>query len=201
MTTTPVQHQLLSRLSRHMMSQVFADWEAMVGVRIAVIAEVAVTHPAARMLTPVLRQDCVVVQTRVEGECEGVLTFVFPTDFVIEVVGEMIMLPEEIRKEKRRSGLAPEDVEPFQEMSNLLCGSCNNVFSRMQRRLRVSQSVDDLRVIYSPRDDAQVVAELPAGMLATVRLVVEMGGAHYNVVQTWQRELANEVGDLLRKGR
>lgn len=160
--------ELFGDLSPRGMDQVFVDWNMLVGFnaeaecgRIAVAAD-------SKEADWHLDSQHVIVETQIQKgeESFGKIFYGFPNDLVIEVLGEVLMIHEEAKKEKTRSGLSPNDIETFQEMANLLCGSWNRVFQDLESSLRISQSVDDLIVSHSVGSKSALVRRVPDGRVA-----------------------------------
>ena len=163
------------------MEQVFTDWEMLVGFGAkAECAPIVIASGTAEIAKHMDAQH-VVVETQVEKNETGFgqIFFVFPNEMVIEIIGEVLMIPDSAKEEKARSGLSKNDIETFQEMANLLCGSWNRVFQDLERNLRISQSVDDLKVSTSTASKSAIVSRIPEGRVAWVNTKVVAGAKTY----------------------
>ena len=101
----------------------------------------------ADLLEASARADAIQIGPDIETAAAGLgsssAASAFPNTLVIEVIADLLMIPEPARITKAKEGLSENDVEAFREMANLLCGSWNRIFQDFERDLRISQSVDD----------------------------------------------------------
>lgn len=177
---------LFADLAPSGMGQVFADWEMMAGLEAkAKCGDVAVSESVADLSTRVSTRH-VVVETKVErsGDAIGAIYFVFPIEVVVEVVGELLMISEDVREEKIASGLSNNDIEAFKEMANLLCGSWNRIFQERDKSFRVSQSVEDLELWCGAQGDEPfgpdaMVAALAEDRYVHVPVEIEIGASSF----------------------
>lgn len=175
---------LFGDLSPRGMEQVFTDWEMLVGFAAkAECAPIVIASGAAEINKHIDSQH-VVIETQVEKNEAGFgpIFFAFPNELVIEVIGEVLMIPESTKEDKARSGLSKNDIETFQEMANLLCGSWNRVFQDLKRNLRISQSVDDLKISPSTASKSALVSRIPEGRVAWVKTDVVAAGKTYSAM-------------------
>ena len=180
------------------MTQVYADWEMMTGATLSPKAASATVVDRPKYLGAGLVKACVLARTQVLGRCEGPLLFLFPTTIAARIVGHLVMLPPEVIDEKEDDELSDSDVEAFQEMVNLMCGSTNNVYQERWKDLRVSQDVAHLQVELHTPGDASTFRELPDGPMALVRIAVEMDGKSFPTALALPLDLALEIGELYK---
>jgi chemotaxis protein CheY-P-specific phosphatase CheC len=175
---------LFGDLSPRGMDQVFTDWEMLVGFGAEATCEPVVIAASAEEINQRLDPKHVVVETQVEKNESGFghIYFAFPNEMVIEIIGDVLMIPDSAKEEKARSGLSPNDIETFQEMANLLCGSWNRVFQDLERNLRISQSVEDLIVSPSVGSKSALVDRVPDGRVAWVDTKVVAGDKTYDTM-------------------
>lgn len=172
---------LFGDLSPRGMEQVFTDWEMLVGFDAkAKCAPIALASGPAEVNAQ-LDPSHVVVETQIQKNDAGFgrIYFAFPNDMVIDIIGEVLMIPDSAKEEKARSGLSENDIETFQEMANLLCGSWNRVFQNLERNLRISQSVDDLIVSPSSGSESALVQRVPDGRVTWIETSVTSGDKTY----------------------
>lgn len=173
----------LKNLSLSMLRQALSDWAQMASLTIEVgDAKVQSLSKRAQIATTI-QGPAVVVQTRFEGKAEAPCFFVFPVALAATAVGKFIMLPDGEIATKARQGLAPSDLEAFKEMANLLCGSSNGVISKMVPGLRLSQSVDALRVSAAMPDINARLEDFPESDIACVSAEVKAEGQTFAVHQ------------------
>ncbi len=176
---------LFGKLASKGMRQVFDDWEMLVGFKAKATCEpiqiVASADDAAAGLGP----KHVLVETQVlrGDEAIGPIHFAFPDSLVIEIIGDLLMIPEAAREEKMKSGLTEGDIEAFQEMANLLCGSWNRIFQELDCDLKISQSVDDLRVLSSDGEIGALVEHASAGRKALLSYEVSAADGAFPLAQ------------------
>lgn len=189
MAQDPYKH--LVKLTERMLGDVASDWQEMIGIDLTMKA-IGGCPGGPEAFAEVMPGKVVMIETQISGDAEGLVYFLFTEAFAARVVGTMIMLPEGTIKEKETKGLEESDLEAFQEMANLLCGTCNRFFQKLDRKIRVSQSVEDLHVHQ---------LELPGeGIFSSDELVgveVEFGldGRTFPAMQVYGSELA----DVLKK--
>lgn len=184
-------HAYLVKLTERMLGDVASDWQEMIGIDLSVKAGSS-RAGGPDDLAKVMPGKVVTIETQVSGDVEGPVYFVFTETFAARVVGAMIMLPEGTIKEKEDDGLEESDLEAFQEMANLLCGTCNNLFQELDRKIRVSQAVEDLHVHQ---------LELPGdgsffdGDLIGVEVEFGLGDRSFPAMQIY----GSRLGDALKK--
>ena len=185
-----------SRLSQESLERVFSDWEMMIGFEAELTSEEI--HIAADVAEVEAVMDCdkVVIATRIEGTCEGPIYFAFPSTLAMEIVGEVLMIPEQARAAKVEEGLGESEIEAFREMANLLCGSSNMIFQGLEKNLRISQSVDHLQVWGGPNsgvdggnDKGRGITDSPQGL----KLQCEGHDVRYR--NTWIKKLDLKKAD------
>lgn len=172
---------LFGDLSPRGMEQVFTDWEMLVGFGAKAECAPIVIASGAAEIDKHMDSNHVVIETQIEKNNVGFghIYFVFPNSMVIEIIGEVLMIPDSAKEEKAKSGLSKNDIETFQEMANLLCGSWNRVFQDLERNLRISQSVDDLKVSPSNGSKSALLSRIPEGRVAWVDTKVQAGDKTY----------------------
>lgn len=129
-------------------AQVFEDWAMLAGFEAkAECGDARLADSMAAVAGELDPRHCVIETcVEVEDRVTGKIYFAFPNTLVIDLLGELLMLSDSAREERRKKGLFAADIEAFQEMANMLCGSWNRVFQQVDRALRVSQSVDHLKL-------------------------------------------------------
>ncbi len=182
-------HTNVARLTHRMLSEVADDWQEMLGIQLATELFGVCTGSGDAMAKAVPGR-VVVIETQITGDAEGSVHFVFTEVFAARVVGTMVMLPESTIKEKEENGLEESDLEAFQEMANLLCGTCNNLFQKLGRKIRVSQAVEDLKVhcLELPGDGL-----FPVGDLVGVRVECILDGRTFPAMQVFGAELGSAL--------
>ncbi|QDV04741.1 hypothetical protein Poly30_02340 [Planctomycetes bacterium Poly30] len=175
---------LFGDLAPRGMEQVFTDWEMLAGFAAKAECSPIVIASGIAEINRFMGPNHVVVETKIEKNSAGFghIYFAFPNAMVIEIIGEMLMISESAREEKARSGLSKTDVETFQEMANLLCESWNRVFQDLDRNLRISQSVQDLRVSASIGSKSAVISRIPEGRVAWVPTKITSGDKSYTAM-------------------
>ena len=121
----------------------FQDWQEMTGFEVGVRGGTVYGLNAAALRATVL--DRVVLTTLIEGPFPAPVAFVFPRSFVGAAVASAMMLPSD----GGPTLLDPEDethMEAAQELMNLFCGSSTRALIEAGHDLRVSQSVEQLKV-------------------------------------------------------
>lgn len=163
--------ELFGNLSPRGMEQVFTDWEMLFGFGAKTECEPVAIAGSVKEIKDEIGEQHIVIETQIEKNEVGFgpIYFGFPNSMVMEIIGEVLMIPADVREEKARSGLSKNDIETFQEMANLLCGSWNRVFQDLERNLRISQSVEDLKVSPTVGSKNALVERIPEGRLAWVR--------------------------------
>ncbi len=172
---------LFTDLSPRGMDQVFSDWEMLVGFGAMAECQPIVIAAGAEEIQHRVDPQHILVETQVEKNNAGIgrIYFAFPNELVIDIIGELMMVPDSVKEERSRLGLSENDVETFQEMANLLCGSWNRVFQDLERNLRISQSVDDLVVSASLGSSCALVDRIPEGRVAWVDTKIIAGDKTY----------------------
>lgn len=181
----------LVKLTERMLGDVASDWQEMIGIDLSMKVGSSCAG-GADDLAKVMPGKVIVIETQVSGDAEGHVFFVFSETFAARVVGTMIMLPEGTIKEKEDNGLEESDLEAFQEMANLLCGTCNNLFQKLDRKIRVSQAVEDLHVhqLELPGDGL-----FPDGDMVGVEVEFSLGDRSFPAMQIY----GSKLGDALKK--
>ena len=176
---------LFEKLASKGMRQVFEDWEMLVGFQAKATCEPVQIIASADDAAASLGAKHVLVETQVlrGDEAIGPIHFAFPDPLVIEIIGDLLMIPEAMRDEKTKTGLTEGDLEAFQEMANLLCGSWNRVFQELDCDLKISQSVDDLRVLPSGDDVGALVEHAGAGRKAWLSYEVSAADGTFPLAQ------------------
>lgn len=174
-------HELFANLAAKGMKQVFSDWEMLVGFEATSESTLIQIAESVDAVEPLLGGTHVAVETKVTRDegAVGSIYFAFPNSLVIEVIADLLMIPESARAAKAVDGLSENDVEAFQEMANLLCGSWNRVFQDLERDLRISQSVDDLKVWTGSKESSALTACVGSDRIAYVPLEVSCQGSQF----------------------
>ena len=176
-----------------MLQQALADWGQMTGM-LTEIADAKVQNLSrGAPLETTVAGPVMLVETRVEGRCEGPFYFVFPMSLAAHAVGKFVMLAPAVIQAKASSGLDATDIEAFKELANLMCGSSNNVLAKMQPGLRLSQSVDHLKVRSAMPDVRACSSELPNTDLACVASTAKVDGQAFTTFQLLPLTLARAM--------
>ncbi|MBX3461824.1 MAG: hypothetical protein KF830_01520 [Planctomycetes bacterium] len=183
----------LRNLSLEMSRQALADWAQMGSIATEVVDAKVANVPKRAQLLAAIQGPVALVTTRVEGRCEGPCFFVFPMALAAQAVGRFVMLPESEIQAKAAAGLDASGLEVFRELANLLCGSSNNVLARTTQGLRLSQSVDALRVATGVPDLGSCLDALPDGEFAGVAVTVRAEGATFVLHQLLPLGLARSM--------
>lgn len=172
---------LFSDLGPKAMQQVLSDWETMVGFEASAdLAPIRIIGGAAEVAGNVDEKHVLIETHVVIGEDDlGPIYIVFSNALVVEIIADLLMIPEAGKAAKAEAGLSESDLEAFQEMANLLCGSWNRVFQEQERELRISQSVDDLKVISEAEDSTPLLSRAGDGRMAWIDTKVEAGGKSF----------------------
>jgi chemotaxis protein CheY-P-specific phosphatase CheC len=187
--------ELHRELARRGMNQVVEDWEMMTGCEMEVgetsstlIRTMEEWRPRWKA-TPVL-----LMSTRVQGECEGAYHVILPVPLAWHLVKAVLCLPPTVKLD--RKGFDEGQMEVMQEMMNLLCGSISSAFQEMDRQLRISTNVDDLRLIQlGPKDSLRgTLKNVGRGLGVTVDLNCD--GTHYEMLEVLPFPLARSIGRL-----
>lgn len=188
---------LFADLSKKGMEQVFADWEMLVGFTATSVAEAIQIGEQARVAADLIDKKHLVVETQVEKGDHGIgsIYFAFPNALVVEIIADLLMIPESARETKAREGLSENDVEAFQEMANLLCGSWNRVFQELERDLRISQSVEDLKVWTGENGNGVLDSCVEPGRVAYVPLEVDCAGKSHPALIVLPLDVAIDVAE------
>ena len=134
-----------------MFEHAFRDWSEMFGFEAnALAAQVRRLEFSEAMLKRIVGKG-VFVGTKAEGksinsagDVSSSIIFVFPNEFVGAAITAAMMIPP--------SDLPTADpenqvhIETTQELMNLFCGSATASLEKTKKRLRISQSVDDLNI-------------------------------------------------------
>jgi CheY-specific phosphatase CheX len=178
------------KLSEKMLAAVAKDWQEMIGIELQIERDGSAIPGGTAELAGKLGGTCLAVETQITGDLQGPVHIVFSRPLVARVVGAMVMLPEGAIEEKEKNGLEDSDLEAFQEMANLLCGSCNNLFQELGRNVRVSQAVEDLQV-----HEGELTKEgmLPEGELVGVPVTFRNEGREFSGMQVFTAKLAERI--------
>ena len=176
---------LLTRLTERNMEQVFADWEMLVGFQATAEDQKVHLADGPAEVCEALQVPHLVVETLIQGqgECNGPIFFAFPTPLVVEVIADLTMIPEGAKEAKAQGKLGDDDLEAFREMANLLCGSSNQVFEKLQRNVRISQGVEHLKVWSNESNTNTLSTCLPEERLSYVTMRVESGGKEFPMLE------------------
>ncbi|QDU69875.1 hypothetical protein [Engelhardtia mirabilis] len=149
----------------------FDDWTQMFGF------EAVTTKPLVRVLKSsedLLRRiiaNSVLVTTRGDGPVSGWTLFVFPNELIASAIAAAMMLPGEGFTLDEAN---EQQVEAAQELMNLFCGSATKALQSARHELRISQSVEHLRVKLNLAEPPRI----PEGTgIACVSVDVEANGA------------------------
>lgn len=169
---------LFSDLGPKAMQQVLSDWETMVGFEAsASLAPIRIASGVADISGQVADKHVLIETQVVIGEERlGPIYIVFSNALVVEIIADLLMIPEAGKEAKADAGLSESDLEAFQEMANLLCGSWNRVFQEQERELRISQSVDDLNVVSEAEGTTPLLSRVGDGRMAWIDTTIEVGG-------------------------
>lgn len=186
---------LFADLSKKGMAQVFADWEMLVGFTATSVAEAILIGDQSKVAADLIDKKHLVVETQVEKGDHGVgsIYFAFPNALVLEIIADLLMIPEPAREAKAREGLSEIEIEAFMEMANLLCGSWNRVFQELERNLRISQSVDDLKVWTGENGNGVLETCVKDGRVAYVLLEVDCAGKSHPALLILPLDVAIDV--------
>ncbi|MEM8712216.1 MAG: hypothetical protein AAGG01_14800 [Planctomycetota bacterium] len=189
--------ELFGNLSPRGMEQVFTDWEMLFGFGAKTECEPIAIAGSVEEIKDEIGEQHIVIETQIEKNEIGFgpIYFGFPNSMVMEIIGEVLMIPADVREEKARSGLSKNDIETFQEMANLLCGSWNRVFQDLERNLRISQSVEDLKVSPTVGSKNALVERIPEGRLAWVRSQVVTESATFPALIALPFEVALAIAE------
>lgn len=184
---------LFRRLSEKSMQQVFSDWETLVGFQAKATDHQVQQVESKDDLLAMFDAPHHIISTQIEGpgDCNGPTFFLFPNTLVVEVIADLLMIPEAARESKAVNGLDADDLEGFQEMANLLCGSANQVFMKLRQHLRISQSVDDLKVTGSQNEG--YTDHIPEGQWIYIGMQVNVGEKSYDMIQAIPLRLAIQL--------
>lgn len=177
---TVLSSNVRQRIADHaikMFEQAFKDWAEMFGfVALASTAQVRVLEYSEAVLKRIVGLG-ILVSTRAEGmassadgDIAGSIMFVFPNDFIGSAITTAMMIPPTDSPEANPEN--QQHVETTQELMNLFCGSATSAMSKTKKRLRVSQSVEDLHVSFA---DAGIGEPLDRAKLVCVSLLVKTG--------------------------
>ncbi|MCP3986289.1 MAG: hypothetical protein GY723_18065 [bacterium] len=181
----------LAKLTARMLGDVAKDWREMIGIDLSMESSGSCAG-GPDDLAKAMPGKVVMIETQITGDAEGPVHFIFTEAFAARVVGTMVMLPEGTIKEKEENGLEESDLEAFQEMANLLCGTCNTLFQKLERQIRVSQAVEDLHVfqLELPGD-----GHFPANDLVGVQVEFGLDGRKFPAMQVF----SSDLGAALKK--
>lgn len=175
-----------------MLQQALTDWAQMTGLTVET-GDAKVQNIKRAQIETTVTGPVMMIETKVEGRCEGPFFFVFPNALAATAVGGLVMLAPGVVEQKAKTGLDDADVEAFKELANLLCGSSNNVLARLQPGLRLSQGVAHLKVRSGIPDLKPHIAEIPDGETACIACSVKVAGQAYTVHQLLPLALARSM--------
>lgn len=177
------------------MQQVLDDWDMQVGFETELNSSESAMIQDLADWQPNWNQDwTALMRTRIEGQVEGPVHLIFPLDLVFELLREVLGLPQNL---ERTAGdpLKEIELEAFQEMMNLLCGSFNSTLSELDQTLRVSQSVEHL-VISQVEPEVNDADGLPHRGLG-VAMTVTHKDKDYQVLEILPVPLARSIAASL----
>ena len=157
----------------------FDDWAMMVGVEAKVVKSLAKVLPTQPETLERVVGPGMVMKTKVEGESEGEVFFAFPPSLFGPAVFEAMMIPinEDLEFNQGDEG----HIGALKELMNLFCGSATrSVQSGFGEDLRVSQSVDDIKMFF-PDSDLKAVSP-SEGSILCVQTQVEYRDGHHRIV-------------------
>jgi len=189
--------ELFGSLSPKGREQVFTAWESLFGFAAKAECQPIEIASGVGEITDRIHPQHIVVETLIQKNDVGFgpIYFAFTNHMVIEIIGDVLMIPDEAKAEKAKSGLSNNDIETFGEMANLLCGSWNRIFQDLERNLRVSQSVDDLKVSPSVGNKSALESRVPEGRITWVSSPVTAGDATYECLIILPFEVALAVAE------
>ncbi|MBL9076345.1 MAG: hypothetical protein JNL08_02505 [Planctomycetes bacterium] len=171
----------LRQLSLAMMKRGLDDWSQMAALSVET-TDAKVQNVGKRdQLEKMIPGPVILIETRVDGRVTGPCFFVFPVAMAANAAGKFVLLPDNAIAAKMKNGLDEADLEAFREMANLLCGSSNNALTQLVQGVRLSQSVDALRVQQALPGVAGLFDRLPEADIAAVALSVKLEGQAYTV--------------------
>ncbi len=173
--------RVLAQMASELLAAVFADWGQMTGFSASVHAAEAQVPLGAQQLLERLSQGGVLVSTHVRGRSQGTLGIHFPRSLVRESIAAMLMKPDGGEADVGPLLLSADELEAFHELSNLLCGACNNQFRRWELDMTVSQAVADLRLLQLRDHGADLARKLAQAHVGGVRLAIAAGGSEQDV--------------------
>ena len=183
----------LKALGQSMLRQGMTDWAQMTGLALEV-GDGRVQNLADRSHVANLHEGPVaVVETRVEGRCEGPFFVLMPNALALAAVGKILMIPGAITAAKGNAALQGTELEAFKELANIFCGSATQALTTVARQIRVSQNVKSLRPWQAFPDLAARLDAFPEGELACIALAVELDGVTHQVLQIIPLPLAREM--------
>ena len=113
------------------MQQVLDDWEMQVGFETTLGSSESAMVQDLSEWRPNWNLDwTALMSTRIEGHVEGPVYLIFPHDLVFELLREVLGIPQNLEREAG-DPLKDIEIEAFQEMMNLLCGSFNSTLSAL----------------------------------------------------------------------
>ncbi len=171
--------ELFGQLASKGMEQVLSDWEMLIGFEAKAAPKRTKIAGSAGELVALVGPKHLIVETQVENDVGrmGSIYFAFPNTLVVEVIADLLMIPESARATKAEEGLSDNDIEAFREMANLLCGAWNRVFRDLERDLRISQSVDDLKVWTESESGTPMTTNVGTGRVAYISVSIDCAGA------------------------
>ena len=144
MMTPAKMNEILSRLTHDAVEQALLDWEVQIGF-VSKITEVRahMLRGPEELSDTWNSEHYLRMTTQVEYAAAGTVQFFFSTESAWPLVRDALCLPP---AEDRGVGdeLGESEIEAFQEMMNMFCGSANAIYDRFG--LRLSQSVEHLKV-------------------------------------------------------
>ncbi|MEM9381213.1 MAG: hypothetical protein AAGB93_14770 [Planctomycetota bacterium] len=186
--------ETLLDLTNQALGKALEDWEMQVGFASKLgVGEARMLRRSEDLETSLGSEPYLEVTTCVAQAAAGVVRIFLPVEAAWLLLRDVLCLPSSAERDAGEP-LDETGVEALQEMMNLLCGSANVVYGGYG--LRLSQSVDDLRV----EQHAAGVAPDLRGL--TIRFPYEIEGAPTSeIVQVMPVPLALAVARAIRSQR
>lgn len=156
-------------LAERIFVQAFGDWALSVDVDARDARRVDSEDEVAKLVA-----DTWVLRTRIEGPEDHDLFCPFPPIVVASLVAKARDLPPEATGSLLASGFGDADLAAFREMADLFCASATRALVDFPEPLRVSQSVDDLRILTPDQARAGLSSHVGGLGLLVTRLDVQV---------------------------
>ncbi len=188
---------LFADLGPKAMQQVFSDWEMLVGFEATASLEPVHIISGVAEVADKIDDSHILIETHVviDESDLGPVYIVFSNALVVEIIADLLMIPANSKAAKVESGLSEGDLEAFQEMANMLCGSWNRVFQEQEKNLRVSQSVDDLNVVATMEGTTPMLGRVKEGRMAWIETTVVVGDGSYPSLLLFPFEVAIGIAE------